>query len=179
MRRSMTKPTNWLVYSAKSHIILGICPVWSESSLSALRNLWSLATHWVHNEDDDQTAHLRRLIRLSAGCTFHFVGFVVLWLKHFWKITHLFSWFLLSKLVFFLRLSVGLCIWFNLWYGIQSQLQNTLLLITIRSHTCYSGNLQLSQQKPIQEVMIKKICNEMCLCCLTSVSGTDKVGIWW
>ena len=31
-------------------ISLGICPVWSESSLSAWRKLGSLATHWAHSE---------------------------------------------------------------------------------------------------------------------------------
>ena len=35
-------------------ISLGICPVRSESSLSARRNLGSLATHWVHSVDSDQ-----------------------------------------------------------------------------------------------------------------------------
>ena len=29
-------------------------PVWSESSLSAWRNLGSLATHWAHSESSDQ-----------------------------------------------------------------------------------------------------------------------------
>ena len=32
-----------------------IRPVWSESSLSAWRNLGSLATRWAHSEDSDQT----------------------------------------------------------------------------------------------------------------------------
>ena len=36
---------------AKTQINLGIRPVWSESSLSASRNLGSLATHWAHSED--------------------------------------------------------------------------------------------------------------------------------
>ena len=29
-----------------------------QSSLSAWRKLWSLATHWAHSEDSDQTAHM-------------------------------------------------------------------------------------------------------------------------
>ena len=44
-------------------------PVWSESSLSAWRNLGSLATHWVHSEDSDQTGRMPRLIWVFAGCT--------------------------------------------------------------------------------------------------------------
>ena len=41
----LTKPTKWHVRSAKTQISLGIRPVWSESSLSAWRNLGPLATH--------------------------------------------------------------------------------------------------------------------------------------
>ena len=39
-------------------------PVWSESSLSAWRNLGFLATHQVHSEDSDQTD---KLIWVFAG----------------------------------------------------------------------------------------------------------------
>ena len=64
---------------AKSQISLGICPVWSESSLSAwrvlsyplgaLRRLWS---DWVDAQAD-----------LSLGWTHnHFVGFGMRWLKY-------------------------------------------------------------------------------------------------
>ena len=64
----MTKPTKWHVCPVKTQISLGICPVWSESSLSAWRNLGSLATHWVHSEDSDQTGQMPRLIWVFAGC---------------------------------------------------------------------------------------------------------------
>ena len=40
----------------------GIRPVWSESSLSTWRKLGSLATHWAHSEDFDQTGRMPRLI---------------------------------------------------------------------------------------------------------------------
>ena len=40
-----------------------------QSSLSAQRNLGSLATHWAHSEDSDQTGHMPRLSWVSAGCT--------------------------------------------------------------------------------------------------------------
>ena len=48
-----------------------ISPVWSESSLSAWRNLGSLATHW---------AHIPRLIWVFAGRTLILVCFVLSWL---------------------------------------------------------------------------------------------------
>ena len=84
------------VRPAKTRISLGICPVWSESLLSAWRKLWSLATHWVHSEDSDQTGRMPRLIWVFAGCS-HFVSFVMSWLtmlsvwlyRKVWKIeTH-------------------------------------------------------------------------------------------
>ena len=39
------KTNKMTVRPAKTQISLGICPVWSESSLSAWRKLGSLATH--------------------------------------------------------------------------------------------------------------------------------------
>ena len=50
------------VRPAKIHISLGIRPVWSESSLSAWRNIRSLATKWAHSEDSDQSGRMPRLI---------------------------------------------------------------------------------------------------------------------
>ena len=63
------------VHPAKTQISLGICPVWSESSLSAWRKLRSLATHWAHSEDADAQADLS--LRWAHS---HFVGFVMRWL---------------------------------------------------------------------------------------------------
>ena len=57
------------VRPAKTQISLGIRPVWSESSLSAWRNLGSLATHWAHSEDSDQTGRIPRLVWIFAGRT--------------------------------------------------------------------------------------------------------------
>ena len=54
------------VRPAKTQISLGIRPVWSEFSLSAWRKLGSLATHWAHGEDSDQTG--RTLILLVLSC---------------------------------------------------------------------------------------------------------------
>ena len=65
----------------KTKISLGICPVWLESSLFAWRKLRSLASHWAHSEDSDQTGQMPRLIWVFAGCTCHFVGFVLRLLK--------------------------------------------------------------------------------------------------
>ena len=63
------KTNNVAVCPAKTQISLGIRLVWSESSLSAWRKLGSLATHWVHSEDSDQTGQMSRLIRVFAGRT--------------------------------------------------------------------------------------------------------------
>ena len=66
----LTSQTNKVsVHPAKTQISLGIRPVWSESSLSAWRNLGSLATHGAHSEDSDQTGRIPRLIRVFAGHT--------------------------------------------------------------------------------------------------------------
>ena len=48
----------WHVRPAKFQISLGICPVWSESLLSAWQKLGSLATHWAHSEDSDLSLRL-------------------------------------------------------------------------------------------------------------------------
>ena len=57
------------LHPAKTQFSLGICPVWSESSLSAWRKLGSLATHWAHSEDSDQTGQMPRLIWVFAWRT--------------------------------------------------------------------------------------------------------------
>ena len=69
MSRLVIKPTKWHVRPAKTLISLGICPVWSESSLSAWRKRGSLATQWAHSEDSDQTGWMPRLIWFFAGRT--------------------------------------------------------------------------------------------------------------
>ena len=63
------KTNKMSVRPAKTQISLGIRPIWSESSLSAWRKLGSLATHWVHSEDSDQTGRMPRLIWVFAGRT--------------------------------------------------------------------------------------------------------------
>ena len=63
------KTSNGAVRPAKTQTSLGIRPVWSESSLSAWRKLGSLATHWAHSADSDQTGRMPRLICVFAGRT--------------------------------------------------------------------------------------------------------------
>ena len=79
----VTKSTKWPVHPAKTQISLGIRPVWSESLLSAWRELGSLATHWAHSKDSDQTGRMPRLIWVFAGRTCQFGGFVMRWLIYF------------------------------------------------------------------------------------------------
>ena len=77
LSRLMPKPTKLHVGPAKTQISLGIRPVWSETSLSAWRNLGSLAIHSAYSEDSDQSGRIPRLIWVFAGRTCHFVGFVM------------------------------------------------------------------------------------------------------
>ena len=63
------KTNKMSVRPAKTQISQGIRPVWSESSLSTWRKLGSLATHWAHSEDSDQTGWMPRLIWVFAGRT--------------------------------------------------------------------------------------------------------------
>ena len=77
MSRLMTKPTKWHVRPAKTQIILGIRPVWSESSLCAQWVAKDPIFLHADSEDSDQTNRMPRLIWVFAGCTFYFVGFVM------------------------------------------------------------------------------------------------------
>ena len=49
------KTHNMAVRPAKTQIILGIRPVWSESSLSAWRKVGTLATQWTHSEGSEMS----------------------------------------------------------------------------------------------------------------------------
>ena len=73
----MTKPTKWHVRPVMTQISLGIRPVWSETLLSPWRKLRSLANHWAHSENSDQTGQMPRLIWIFAGCTV--ILLVLLW----------------------------------------------------------------------------------------------------
>ena len=52
-------------------VSLGICPVWSESSLSAWRNIGPFTTYWAHSEDWSDWADAQAdLILCSANMPF-------------------------------------------------------------------------------------------------------------
>ena len=93
-----TKSTKWHVRPAKTQISLDTRPVWSESSLSAWRKLGSLATHWAHSEDSDQTGRMLWLIWIFAGRTGHFVGFVMRWLNS-WTLRRTTRWLWKGELI--------------------------------------------------------------------------------
>ena len=76
MSHHMTKPTKWSVRPANTLISMGIRPVKSEYLVSAWMKVGSLAIHKAHSKDSDQTGWMPRLIRVFAGRTGHFVGFV-------------------------------------------------------------------------------------------------------
>ena len=68
MSHDMTKPTKW-ERPMKTQVSLGICPIWSESSLYAQ---WvAKDTRFLHadSEDSDQTGQIPRLIWVFAGRT--------------------------------------------------------------------------------------------------------------
>ena len=74
----MTKPTKWHVRPAKTQISLGICPVWSETSLSAWRSTGAFATHIIdlaHSEDWSDWADAQADLSLRWAHS-HFAGFV-------------------------------------------------------------------------------------------------------
>ena len=68
IERRHDKTNKMSVRPAKTQISLGICQ-YDQSSLSAWRNLGSLATLWAHSEDSDQTGRMPRLIWVFAGRT--------------------------------------------------------------------------------------------------------------
>ena len=62
------KPTKWVC--AQRRLRSAWASIQSDqSSLSAWRKLWSLATHWARSEDSDQTGWMPRLIWVFAGRT--------------------------------------------------------------------------------------------------------------
>ena len=56
------KTNKMTVHPAKTQISQGIRPVWLETLLSAWRKIGSLAIHWAHSEDSDQTGRMPKLI---------------------------------------------------------------------------------------------------------------------
>ena len=64
------KTNKMSVRPTKTQISLGICPVWSESSLSAWRKLGTLATHWAHSEDWSDWANAQADLSLCWAHTY-------------------------------------------------------------------------------------------------------------
>ena len=81
INRLMTKPTKWYMCPAKTQISLGIRPVWSESSLCAQWVAKDSSFLHADSKDSDRTGRIPRLIWVFAGCTCHFVGFIMRWPK--------------------------------------------------------------------------------------------------
>ena len=63
------KTNKMSVRPAKTQIIPDIRPIWSESSLSAWRKIGSLATHWAHSDDSDQTGQIIHVLCIINVCT--------------------------------------------------------------------------------------------------------------
>ena len=82
----MTKRAFWHVRRTKTQISLRIRTVRSESSLSAWRNLASLAIQNAPSEDSDQTARMRRLIWIFAGRTCPMVRFLPLRILYLYQL---------------------------------------------------------------------------------------------
>ena len=64
----MTKPTKW-VCAQRILRSAWASALSDQSSLSAWRKLVSLATHWAHSENSDQTGRMPTLIWVFAGRT--------------------------------------------------------------------------------------------------------------
>ena len=82
MNRNIRKRTSGHVRQAKIQIVLRIRTVYSESSLCAFWKAKDAKFLHADNEDSDQTARMRRLIRvfvsaLSAGTFSHAVAQMV------------------------------------------------------------------------------------------------------
>ena len=71
------KTNKMTVRPAKTQMSLGICPVWSETSLCAQLVAKGPSFLHAHSEDSDQIGWMPRLIWVFAGRTCHFVGFVM------------------------------------------------------------------------------------------------------
>ena len=76
--RSMTKPTQWPVRPVTTQFSLGIRLFWSESTLCLQWVAKDPRYLYADSEYYDQTGQMPRLICVYAGCTGHFVDFVML-----------------------------------------------------------------------------------------------------
>ena len=77
------KTNKMTVHPANTQISLGICPVWSESSLCTQWVAKDPSVLQVDSKDSDQTGWMPRLIFLRWTHS-HFVGFVMSLLNYVW-----------------------------------------------------------------------------------------------
>ena len=80
------KTNKMTLHSVKTQISLGICLVWSESSLCTQWVAKGPSFHHADSKDSDQTGRMSMLIWVFAGRTCHFVGFVMRWLIYTYTI---------------------------------------------------------------------------------------------
>ena len=96
---------------------VGICSVWSASLLGIQWVAKDSTFLHADREETDRTGWMPMLIWVFAGCTGHFVGFVVLWFKNdlpVFQPIRILLWFL-SNITFRMPTSVY---WWN-WHVIQ------------------------------------------------------------
>ena len=67
LSHDMTKPTKWVC--AQWRLRSAWASAQSDQELSTWRKLGSLATHWAHSDDSDQTGWMPRLIWVFVGHT--------------------------------------------------------------------------------------------------------------
>ena len=82
------KTNKMTVGPAKTHISLGIRPVWSVSLLCTQWIAKDPRFLYADSEDSDQSGRMPRLIWVFAERTCHFVGFVLFFFLHYNKILH-------------------------------------------------------------------------------------------
>ena len=137
-------PTKWPVHPEKTQISLGIRPVWSESLLSAWRNLGPLATHWAQSEDSDQTGQM--LIWVFSQCwpesSLGAQSFC--WFCH--EVAHMIWVYTVFRGLFYAMLSIN-----GLW-GLEQckTLQNDRCIqFSLHIHAVWSCTIMQSDQSPL------------------------------
>ena len=103
---------------AKTQISLSIRPVWSESSLCAQWVAKDPSFLHAESEDSNQTWRMLRLIWVFAGCTFHFVGSVLLYFGFTQNVTEASIYIVLMHVIIMLHPTVHLKLCtFNFSFG--------------------------------------------------------------
>ena len=113
MSLKVRKRTFWHMRPANSQISLRMLAVWSESSLSAWRNVAFLVIQKAPSEDSGQTARMRRLIWIFAGRTFPKLSFLRVILK--WSTNFLFLFLFALSRGLLLTVSRALSVLWTYW----------------------------------------------------------------